>query len=559
MTTLITKDNLAANTITAEKISSSVALGGPKISSLDYPGDDTAALPAGGQTVTINGTGFVSGATVYLDGTVVSPVAFISTNSISFTTPAKSANSYVLYVINPDGATAIAIPGLTYSGVPTWTTSAGSLGAPYEANSFSVTLQATSDSNVTFSMSAGNTLPSGLSLAANGLLSGTIPATEANTTYTFYVDAIDAQNQETSRTFSITYTRDTVTWSSPANGAAYSLDIGVANTVSLSATSAAGKSITYTVQSGSLPANVSISGANVAGTPNTSQNNTSVVIRATAADTNRFTDRTLYFTVLAGGWNINAASLSQTTNQITSSTNFGTVLFSTDGFLTIYVESGSNIRTGSLSSSFDLSTVTGNIRNFTPPGTSTSGLYFNTDGTKMYVADYSTKLVYYYTLGTAWDTSTASLSSSYNVSTRQNFPFGVWLSPDGTKMYVSGNGNGQKGVQRFDLSTPWDVSSSTFVNSFIPGDVNNMAKVFLKPDGTRLYISYSDVSDNGYVKEYSLSTPWDLTTTTLTTTLTTYPPSSYGFYPGRTGLWFNSTGKILMLTSEGAFALKYNI
>lgn len=297
MTTLITKDNLAANTITAEKISSAVALGGPKISSLDYPGDDTAALPTGGQTVTISGTGFVSGATVYLDGAVVSPVTFNNANSISFTTPAKSANSYVLYVINPDGATAIAIPGLTYSGVPTWTTSAGSLGAPYEANSFSVTLQATSDSNVTFSMSAGNTLPTGLSLAANGLISGTIPATEANTTYTFYVDAIDAQNQETSRTFSVTYTRDTVTWSSPANGAAYAWDMSVANTFTMTANSASGKSITYTVQSGSLPANVSISGANVAGTPNSVQTNTSVVIRATAAGTNRFADRTLYFVI----------------------------------------------------------------------------------------------------------------------------------------------------------------------------------------------------------------------------------------------------------------------
>ncbi len=300
MTTLITKDNLAANTITAEKIASTVVLGGPKISSITYPGNDTAANPDGGQSITVNGTGFVTGAAIHVDGTIVSPVTFNSANSLTFTAPAKAANSYILYVINPDGGTAIAIPGLTYSGVPTWTTSAGSLGAPYEANSFSITLQATSDSNVTFSMSAGNTLPSGLSLAANGLLSGTIPATEANTTYTFYVDAIDAQNQETSRTFSVTYTRDTVTWSSPANGAAYSFNTGAANTISLEANSAAGRSITYSVQSGSLPANVSISGANITGTPNTGQNNTSVVIRATAASTNRFADRTLWFTISAG-------------------------------------------------------------------------------------------------------------------------------------------------------------------------------------------------------------------------------------------------------------------
>ena len=301
MPTLITKDNLAANTITAEKIASTVALGGPKISSIVYPGDDTAALPAGGQSITVNGAGFITGAVIHVDGTVVSPVTFNSANSLTFTAPAKAANSYILYVINPDGGTAIAIPGLTYSGVPAWTTSAGSLGAPYEANSFSVTLQATSDSNVTFSVSAGNTIPAGLTLASNGLLSGTIPATEANTTYTFYVDAIDAQNQETSRTFSITYTRDTVTWSSPADGASFSWQQGSSNTTALSATSAAGKLITYSVQSGSLPANVNISGSNIAGTPNTVQSNTSVVIRATAASTNRFADRTIYFIVPSAG------------------------------------------------------------------------------------------------------------------------------------------------------------------------------------------------------------------------------------------------------------------
>lgn len=303
--TKIRANDISANAITADKISSAVALGGPKIALIDYPGDDTAALPAGGQSITIVGSGFVSGATVYLDGVVVSPVTFNNANSITFTAPAKTANSYVLYVINPDGGTAIAVPGITYSGVPTWTTSAGSLGAPYETNSFSVTLQATSDSNVTFSMSAGNTLPSGLSLAANGLLSGTIPATEANTTYTFYVDAIDTQNQETSRTFSVTYTKDAVTWSSPAEGAAYSWDVGIANTVALSATSAAGKSITYSVQSGTLPANVSISGSNITGTPNTTQANTSVIIRATAANTARFADRTIYFATAVSSVTVN--------------------------------------------------------------------------------------------------------------------------------------------------------------------------------------------------------------------------------------------------------------
>lgn len=294
--TQIRTESLAAEVTTS--ILQSAALP-PKITSIDYPGDDSAADPAGGQTVVINGANFSASSTVYINGNQAGVVSYINATALSFTTPAASAGVVSLYVVNADGGTAIAVPGLLYSGTPTWTTSAGSLGAPYEANSFSVTLQATGDGNVTFHVSTGNTLPSGLTLAANGLLSGTIPATDPTTTYTFYVDAIDAQNQETSRTFSVTYTKDAVTWSSPANGAAYSLLAGTANTISLVANSASGKSITYTVQSGSLPANVSISGANVTGNPNTAQNNTSVVIRATAADTNRFADRTLYFTVTA--------------------------------------------------------------------------------------------------------------------------------------------------------------------------------------------------------------------------------------------------------------------
>jgi len=274
--------------------------GTPRITSVDYPGDDTAADPAGGQTITIVGANFSASSVVYVNGNVMSPVGFVNSAALTFTAPASSPGVASLYVVNADGGTAIGVPGIVYSGTPTWTTASGTLGSPYETSSFSVNLAATGDGNVTFSVSAGNTLPSGITLAANGLLSGTIPATDPTTTYTFYVDAIDAQNQETSRSFSVTYTKDVVTWSNPANGAAYSLNTGTANTVALEANSAAGRGITYSVQSGSLPANVSISGANITGTPNTGQNNTSVVIRATAAGTNRFADRTLWFTIISG-------------------------------------------------------------------------------------------------------------------------------------------------------------------------------------------------------------------------------------------------------------------
>jgi len=289
---------------------------GPKITTITYAGDDTAALPAGGQTITINGSGFKNTSTVYIDGAVVGVVSFIDANTLTFVAPAKAASNYSLYVVNVDGATAISVPGITYSNAPVWSTSSGSVGSPYEANTFNVSLSATGDGSVTYAMAAGNSLPSGLTLASNGYISGTVPATDPTTTYTFYVDAIDSQNQETTRSFSITYNKDAVTWSSPANGTAYSLFTGTANTISLSATSASGRGITYSVQSGSLPANLSISGSSITGTPNTAQVNTSVTIRATVAAASRVADLVLYFLTQADPQRFSNFNISDSNAQI---------------------------------------------------------------------------------------------------------------------------------------------------------------------------------------------------------------------------------------------------
>ena len=120
----------------------------PRVSAIAYPGDDTAADTAGGQTITLTGSGFVAGASVLINGSAVGVVSVVSSTSITFTSPANSTGSYVIYVINPDGSTAISIPGIQYSGTPTWTTAAGSLGSVYETNIFNQTVTATGDAPI---------------------------------------------------------------------------------------------------------------------------------------------------------------------------------------------------------------------------------------------------------------------------------------------------------------------------------------------------------------------------------------------------------------------------
>ena len=176
----------------------------PTISSVVYNGDDTAVNTAGGDTVTLNGTNFNAGVKVLVNNIQSGVVTRISSTQLTFTAPANPAGSYIIYVINTDGTTALAVPGLQYSGVPAWTTAAGSLGTFNVSVSFSTTFAATGDAPVTYSVYSGS-LPSGITLnSSTGVLSGTTPTPTSYTTYNFTIRATDAQLQDTDRAFSLT-------------------------------------------------------------------------------------------------------------------------------------------------------------------------------------------------------------------------------------------------------------------------------------------------------------------------------------------------------------------
>ena len=202
---------IQSNTITITQIQTTAvtqiqasASGGPKVSGITYPNNTTAVANTGNDTVVLNGTGFESGVTVIINNNTVPSVTRTNANSLSFTTAALSSTTYPIYVVNPDGGTAIFVnPGLQVSGKPFWITTTP-LSAFIKTASLSRTLQANSDSAVTYSLAGGSSLPSGLALAANGLISGTLSSPPANTTtFNFTVVATDAENQNTSSAFSI--------------------------------------------------------------------------------------------------------------------------------------------------------------------------------------------------------------------------------------------------------------------------------------------------------------------------------------------------------------------
>lgn len=97
----------------------------------------TSGTTAGGTSVTITGTGFVSGATVTLGGTAATAVTVVNSTSVTATTPAHAAGAVSVVVRNPDAQFGTLPNGFTYTSSNTlpspWTNT--DVGGPAPAGS----------------------------------------------------------------------------------------------------------------------------------------------------------------------------------------------------------------------------------------------------------------------------------------------------------------------------------------------------------------------------------------------------------------------------------------
>jgi hypothetical protein len=206
--TLANVTSTLTNYATASEVTSIASSLAPKISSVaiansTYHVKDDTAVNIGGGYIVVTGTGFASGAQVLVDGVAATSTTYVNETTIRAQVPAKSAATYTIYVVNTDGGTAIRVNGLTYSGTPTWVTDSTLTSAAVDT-AIAINLSATGASS--YAVASGSTLPTGLTLSANGYLYGTVTGLVAETTYNFSIDAIDAENQESARSFSITIT-----------------------------------------------------------------------------------------------------------------------------------------------------------------------------------------------------------------------------------------------------------------------------------------------------------------------------------------------------------------
>lgn len=162
-----------------------------------------------------------------------------------------------------------------------------------------------------------------------------------------------------------------------------------------------------------------------------------------------------------------------------------------------------------LSTAFDISTASYASKSFavTSQETNPVGLFVRPDGKKMYVVGGTFDTVYEYDLLIAWDVTTAEYSElSKNIGSQAATPRSVTLNFTGEVMYVTGVGV----VYEYSLSEAWNVSTATYVRNKTFTEVSNGAGTFLvSPDGMMGYLS-SFV--NNAIYEYSLSEAYNVST-----------------------------------------------
>ena len=172
--------------------------------------------------------------------------------------------------------------------------------------------------------------------------------------------------------------------------------------------------------------------------------------------------------------------------------------------------------------------------------TNPTGLWFKPDGTKMYVTGSASDNLNEYNLSTAWDVDTASYSQAFSFAAQEATPEGIFFKSDGLKLYMIGRTGDD--VYEYNLSTAWDVSTASYDQSYaLPA--GRPEGLFFKSDGTKMYVVDANLDD---VREYSLSTAWDVSTASYSQALSISGQDGAG-----TSIFFKSDGTEMYILGYG--------
>ncbi len=150
--------------------------------------------------------------------------------------------------------------------------------------------------------------------------------------------------------------------------------------------------------------------------------------------------------------------------------------------------------------------------------TNPTGFFFKPDGTKLFVVGSTNYKIYEYDLSSPYNLTTVSFATSCPTG-GESVPTGLFFRDDGTEVYYVGS-NGDA-VRKASLPTPWSLVGASNTSVVVPASAftsvygfseSTPTDLFISPDGTNIYVSGSGLKA---VFQFVLDTPWDSSTLNL--------------------------------------------
>jgi hypothetical protein len=139
-------------------------------------------------------------------------------------------------------------------------------------------------------------------------------------------------------------------------------------------------------------------------------------------------------------------------------------------------------------------------------------VFFKPDGLKMYIVG-SSGLIYQYSLSVAWTISTASYDSvSFSIAAQETLPTAIFFKEDGLRLFVLGQSSDL--IYQYTLGVAWDISTASYDSiSFSVGSQEpNAQAMFFKPSGLELLVRGFE----NKVFQYNLTSAWNISTASYT-------------------------------------------
>ena len=236
---------------------------------------------------------------------------------------------------------------------------------------------------------------------------------------------------------------------------------------------------------------------------------------------------------------------SMNVNTLVAETGPSDIYMKEDGYnLFLIGTTGDRVYDFKLSRQYDI--TTGSLNNRGPTIStvegSPSGLTFKPDGTIMYICGTTAHRIIQYNMSEAWNVNSASIGLSFNIANALSVtnPQSVQLSRDGTYMYFVDSGTDI--IYQLSLTQAWNVNTASYLTqkSILAFD-SAFTGVYFNANGTSMFLGGQQ---NDRIKEFRLSTAWNVNTATIYANSGSFA----AFSPGMAGITFANNGSMVYLT-----------